>query len=88
MSGKRGKRGKRGKEEKEENEENPILWFINIITVNKSGGGVVMYYTPGHKCPGCVVHHHTQFYGKIFWNKAIAQANLMKVIVQAIAQSK
>ena len=36
MSGKRGKRGKRGKKEKE---ENPILWFINIITVNKSGGG-------------------------------------------------
>ena len=37
---------------------------------------VVMYYTPGHKCPGCVVHHYSQFYGKIFWNKAIAQTNL------------
>ena len=22
-----------------------------------------MYYTPGHKCPGCVVHHYSQFYG-------------------------
>ena len=36
LSGKRGKRGKRGKEEKE---ENPILWFTNIITVNRGGGG-------------------------------------------------
>ena len=26
-------------EEKEENEENPMLWFINIITVNRGGGG-------------------------------------------------
>ena len=39
---------------------------------------VVMYYTPGHKCPGCVVHHYSQFYGKIFWNKVIAQTNLKK----------
>ena len=37
---------------------------------------VVMYYTPGHLGPGCVVHHYSQFYGKIFWNKAIAQTNL------------
>ena len=21
--------------------------------------GVVMYYTPGHLCPGCVVHHYS-----------------------------
>ena len=49
--------------------------------------GVVMYCTPGHLCPGCVVHHYSQFYGKIFWNKAIAQTNLKKVIVQAIAQA-
>ena len=60
-----------------------------------------MYYTPGHKCPGCVVHHYSQFYGKIFLEQSnctnefkkvivqvIAQANLTKVIVQAIAQSK
>ena len=37
---------------------------------------VVMCCTPGHLCPGCVVHHCSQFYGKIFWNKAIAQTNL------------
>ena len=24
---------------------------------------VVMYYTPGHLCPGCVVHHYSQFDG-------------------------
>ena len=30
---------KRKKRENEENEENPILWFINIITVNRGGGG-------------------------------------------------
>ena len=22
-----------------------------------------MYYTPGHLCPGCVVHHYSQFDG-------------------------
>ena len=30
----------------------------------------------------------TILWKNFFWNKAIAQANLMKVIVQAIAQSK
>ena len=30
---------KRRKRQNEENEENPILWFINIITVNRGGGG-------------------------------------------------
>ena len=25
--------------ENEENEENPILWIINIITINQGGGG-------------------------------------------------
>ena len=24
-----------------ENEENPILWFINVITINRGGGGGV-----------------------------------------------
>ena len=24
---------------------------------------VIMYYTPGHLCPGCVVHHYSQFGG-------------------------
>ena len=23
--------------------------------------GVVMYYTPGHLCPGCVVHNYSRF---------------------------
>ena len=39
---------------------------------------VVMYYTPGHLCPGCVVHHYSQFYGKIFWNVEISQTNSKK----------
>ena len=29
--------------------------------------------------------HTLQFYEKIFWNEAIAQVNLTKMIVQAIA---
>ena len=32
---------------------------------------VVMYYTPGHLCPGCVVHHYSyqsaQFDGKLYF---------------------
>ena len=32
---------------------------------------VVMYYTPGHLCPGCVVHHYSQFYGKFFGTKRL-----------------
>ena len=43
---------------------------------SKTLGVVVMYCTPGHLCPGCVVHHYSQFHGKIFWNKAIARMNL------------
>ena len=69
----------------------------NLDFKNPRFSKVVMYYTPGHLCPGCVVHHYSQFYGKIFleqsdctneFKKVIVQANLTKVIVQAIAQSK
>ena len=52
-----------------------------------NGDIVVMYYTPGHSCPGCVVHHYSQFYGKSFWSKAIARTNLKSDIVQAIGQA-
>ena len=31
--------------------------------MNSGGSLVVMHYTPGHKCPGCVVHHYSQFDG-------------------------
>ena len=38
-------------------------WGIRLFNFYTSGTSVVMYYTPGHLCPGCVVHHYSQFYG-------------------------
>ena len=41
------------------------IWIEGGLFILHHLKAVVMYYTPGHKCPGCVVHNYSQFYEKI-----------------------
>ena len=40
----------------------PHVWKVAVLCMLIKPE-VVMYYTPGHLCPGCVVDHYSQFYG-------------------------